>query len=79
MNLQNSSIPQVLRLFGHCFEILLLKGIICAQRIKAGKCFCSLYPCPVLCNHTIDERLIKKGEKNPPTHGSPVSLPDRAT
>lgn len=67
MNLQNSSILQVLRPFGHCFKTLLFKRIICAQRIKAGKCFCSLYPCPVLCNHSIDERLIKKGEKKP-TH-----------
>lgn len=36
--------------------------------MKTGKRFCSLFPCPVLYNHTIDERLTKKGgKKNPPT------------
>lgn len=71
--------PSGVTAFSHCFKILLLNRIICAQRIKARKCFCSLYPCPVLCNHTIDERLAKKGKKKPPTHGSSVSLADRTT
>lgn len=60
--------PSGVTAFCHCFKILLLNRIICAQRINPRKCFCSLYPCPVLCNHTIDERLTKKGKKkHPPT------------
>lgn len=35
--------------------------------MKTGMCFCSLFPRPVLCNHTIDERLTKKGGEKTPT------------
>lgn len=65
MNLKTSLILQMMRPFGHCCKILHSRTIICAQWMKTGKCFCSLFPCPVLCNHTIDERLAIKGKKTP--------------